>query len=371
MANNTKLSDLIRDVFNVDGRPLRRRLPQIKFEQPRRVRREVQKTTKKLFGNVDSIPKLQPLKARSDLASFDDFVGNERTKKQLQIISNSSKIQNKPLTHLGLFGPAGCGKTTLADLTARLVGASFFYINATSVRSPLQFGEYIRSTKPFNYSLVLIDEAHGLSREIQDSMLSLLEFPAILSIPRKNGPPDTEEFNSWLSFILATTHPGALSEALNSRLEPIKLANYSEKDYREMAIRLFHKSKMGLEDTRVLCTIAKRCRSARDLKRQVNRIIDTTLASGKKYVDEGIVEETYDLLGIDNLGLSVDDRRVIMALSDGPMSCSSISNTLHISREEFQNNIEPFLLRKSFLKVSSHGRELTEMGKKLLRRMRR
>src|SRR3989344_5755174 len=69
---------------------------------------------------------LSPKKKGEDLSldmalrpkSFDEYVGQEKIKKNLKILIEAAQKRGEPLEHLLFYGPAGLGKTTLAHLIA-------------------------------------------------------------------------------------------------------------------------------------------------------------------------------------------------------------------------------------------------------------
>ena len=48
--------------------------------------------------------------------TFDDFVGQPKTKEQLSIFLQAARNRGEALDHVLLYGPPGLGKTTLAHL---------------------------------------------------------------------------------------------------------------------------------------------------------------------------------------------------------------------------------------------------------------
>ena len=57
-------------------------------------------------------------------ATFDDYVGQERAKRNLSILIGAAKKRGEPLEHILIHGPSGLGKTTLAYIISRQMNSS-------------------------------------------------------------------------------------------------------------------------------------------------------------------------------------------------------------------------------------------------------
>jgi len=98
-------------------------------------------------------------------------------------------VEADALPHSLLFGPPGCGKTTLARILARTLGRPFHEFNATTLKiDELRklFREYANALqKP----LVFIDEVHRLNKTQQEVLLPYLEERQLLLIGASTQNP--------------------------------------------------------------------------------------------------------------------------------------------------------------------------------------
>ena len=109
---------------------------------------------------------------------FDDLLGQEHlTSKDapLRIL-----CEKQALGHSFFFGPAGCGKTSIARIIAKKMDMPFYEFNATSLKiEQLRkiFEQYKNALqKPF----IFIDEVHRLAKNQQEVLLPVMENNSVL-----------------------------------------------------------------------------------------------------------------------------------------------------------------------------------------------
>src|SRR3989344_3928861 len=90
--------------------------------------------------------------------TWDEYVGQENIKKNLSIIIEAAKKRGEAMDHLLLCGPAGLGKTTLAYLIAKEIGAS---VKTTSGPALEKMGDIAAIlTNLESGDVLFIDKAH-------------------------------------------------------------------------------------------------------------------------------------------------------------------------------------------------------------------
>ena len=55
---------------------------------------------------------------------FDEYIGQERLKKNLGLAIDAAKKRGEPIDHVLLYGPPGLGKTTMANVIANEMGTN-------------------------------------------------------------------------------------------------------------------------------------------------------------------------------------------------------------------------------------------------------
>ncbi|SDB32496.1 Recombination protein MgsA [Desulfonatronum thiosulfatophilum] len=106
----------------------------------------------------------QPLAAAIRPTILDDFVGQDHLRDRLQAL-----FQAKRMPSLLLFGPPGCGKSTLALLLATSRDQAYLRLSAPEV------GLANLRKKLENVEILVLDELHRFSKAQQDFFLPILE----------------------------------------------------------------------------------------------------------------------------------------------------------------------------------------------------
>lgn len=162
---------------------------------------------------------------------FDDIVGMETTVKSLK-----SELENG--SHVFLFtGPAGCGKTTLARIVAKEVGAgelSIKEINSAENRgidTAREILEQMRYNPSDGEALVwILDEMHMITSAGQNALLKALE-----------------EVPETVYFFLCTTNPEKLIAPLKTRCSEIVVKPLKDEEMMYLLKRTARSEKIKLD----------------------------------------------------------------------------------------------------------------------------
>ncbi|KZC15352.1 MULTISPECIES: replication-associated recombination protein A [unclassified Rhodanobacter] len=159
--------------------------------------RPVSPSTPALFAEPDA---LKPLAERMRPRSLDEIVGQQRLvgpDKALRRALEAGKIHS-----MVLWGPPGCGKTTLALLVARYADADFRAISAVlsglpDVRKALAEAEV--NFAQGRRTVLFVDEVHRFNKTQQDAFLPHIERGVIIFIGATTENPSFELNSALLS----------------------------------------------------------------------------------------------------------------------------------------------------------------------------
>ncbi|AKM82893.1 AAA family ATPase [Candidatus Woesebacteria bacterium RIFOXYC1_FULL_31_51] len=138
---------------------------------------------------------MQPLAETLRPKTLKDFVGQDHLVGKSGIITKLLDIQTKNFPSLILWGPPGCGKTTLARIIANSIKKPFFELSAVNTSSKMINEIVEKEDSP----IIFIDEIHRFNKSQQSRLLPYVENGKILFIGATTENPSFEVIAPLLS----------------------------------------------------------------------------------------------------------------------------------------------------------------------------
>ena len=143
----------------------------------------------------------EPLAFRMRPKTLEDYVGQEHVLGKDKLLYRTIKADR--LSSIILFGPPGCGKTSLARVISETTKYKFYKINAVT-SGVADIKRVVEETKnfminPSGKSILFIDEIHRFNKLQQDALLPYVESGMIILIGATTENPYFEVNKALLS----------------------------------------------------------------------------------------------------------------------------------------------------------------------------
>lgn len=294
--------------------------------------------------------------------TFDDYIGQGKAKSNLKVYVEAAKGRGEPLDHVLLFGPPGLGKTTLAQILAREMGAGF---RATSGPVIAKAGDLAAILTNLDANDVLfIDEIHRLPAAVEEILYPAMEDYA-LDIVIGEGPAARSVRLDLAPFTLvgATTRAGLLATPLRDRFGiPTRLEFYEPSDLALIVRAAAAKLEAGITEDGAT-EIAKRARGTPRIALRLLRRVRDFADAGGTIIDREAADKALRRLEIDSDGLDALDRRYLVALTQtyggGPVGADTLAAAVSEARDAIEDVIEPYLMQIGYVARTPRGRVAT------------
>ncbi len=298
---------------------------------------------------------------------WDNYIGQERIKKHLNIIIEAAKKRGETPDHILFYGPPGLGKTTISHIIAQETGT-----NLKSTTGPVieKSGDLVALLTNLNEGDILfIDECHRINRFVEEYLYSAMEDFKINLILGKGPMAKTIDIKlPHFTLIGATTRIDMISSPLRSRFGSILQLNYYSQEEIE---RIIERSAGILNikiEKKAKMQIAKRSRST---PRIANKLLKRVRDFSQVENEDGLITEelairALDFLEVDSLGLEPSDRKIIETIiskfNGGPAGLQALSAATSEEKNAILEIYEPYLMQVGLIKRTNKGRSATRLA---------
>lgn len=296
--------------------------------------------------------------------AWDEYIGQESIKDNLKILIGAAAARKHPPEHLLFYGPPGLGKTTLAHLIAKQMNAQLKITSGPAIGKVGDLASVLTNLSAGD--ILFIDEIHRLNKMIEEVLYPAME-SGMLNIVIGKGPGarviqlDLPPF----TLIAATTRIALLSSPLRSRFGggTHRLEFYNEEEIKKIILRSAKILQVEIDDE-AASEIARRARFTPRIANQLlKRCRDFAQLKNSK-IDLKVVKEALSLLGIDELGLTAQDRKIldiiIAKFNGGPVGLNTVATAMSEEDATIEEVNEPYLIQLGLLERTPRGRCATQ-----------
>jgi len=298
--------------------------------------------------------------------SFNEYIGQDKIKKNLSILIEAAKKRKEPIEHVLLYGPAGLGKTTLSNIIAKEMGVGIKTTSGPAIERVGDLGSILTNLK--DGDVLFIDEIHRLNKLVEEVLYPAMEDYKLDIIVGKGPSARTLQLDlPKFTLIGATTRLGSISNPLRNRFGAIHKLSFYNNPEMEAIINRSGKI-LNIKIDKSGCKKISDCsrKTPRIANRILKRVRDFAQIEEFENIDKIISEKALRMLEIDEIGLEPADRDIIRIMIDkfngGPVGVQTIAAATSEEVQTIEDVYEPFLIQSGLLARTTRGRIVTEKG---------
>jgi holliday junction DNA helicase RuvB len=301
---------------------------------------------------------------------FSEFTGQARVKERLEITVAAARQRGEAIDHVLLSGPPGLGKTTIAHILAKSMGANLKSTSGPTIEKAGDLAGLLTNLEAGD--VLFIDEIHRLQKTIEEYLYPAME-DFKLDIIIDQGPNARSVRLNLPRFTLigATTRSGLLTAPLLTRF-PIRerLDYYHAEQLENIVVRSARLLDIEIE-AHGAREIARRSRGTPRISNNLlRRVRDYAQVRGEGRITGAIADQALAMLEIDQNGLDEMDKRILEAVivkfGGGPVGVGSLAVAVGEEPDTLEEVYEPYLIMEGYLKRTPQGRVATDLSYKKL-----
>jgi holliday junction DNA helicase RuvB len=294
---------------------------------------------------------------------LEEYVGQQKIKKNLKISIKASKKREESLEHVLLHGPPGLGKTTLANILAREMGVGFKVTSGPALEKQGDLAAIISNLE--DGDILFIDEIHRIKSVVEEILYTAMEDFGIDIVLGKGASASSMRISlPRFTLVGATTKVSMLSSPLRDRFgHNFRLDFYDIDEIKSILSRSAGILDCKIEDKAAEFLAQCSRQTPRIANRLLKRVRDYADYHDKEIINKRLVEEALYALGIDDKGLDKTDREIldtiIRKFSGGPVGLNTIAASTSEEQDTIEDIYEPYLIKLGMLDRTPRGRIAT------------
>ncbi len=318
--------------------------------------------------DLSPIPKAEESEIEVSLRpkTFAEYVGQGALKEKLAVFVQAACQRKEPLDHCLFYGPPGLGKTSLAYVIAREMGAAIKPTSGPVIERPGDLAAILTNLEP--HDVLFIDEVHRLNHVVEEILYPAMEdFKLDILIGQGPSAKTIKLDLPRFTLIGATTRAGLLTSPLRDRFGISgRLDFYAAEELCEIALRSSKILDLPIDHEGAM-EIASRSRGTpRITNRLLRRVRDFAEVRGRGVIDRETARKALDLLEVDEKGFDTMDRKILMTIIDkfsgGPVGVETLSSALSEAKDTIEDVYEPYLIQCGYLHKTPRGRIATPLA---------